>query len=71
MQPRPNHQAFVSYIVNCVGCRDLLEANDAATELLKFDPDFRVSRASAIFPIGSPESREKFDNALRTAGVPE
>ena len=71
MQPHPNHQAFVSYIVNCVGAGDLPEASSAATELLKFDPNFRVSRASAIFPIQSPELRQKFDNALETAGVPE
>jgi adenylate cyclase len=71
MQPYPNHQAFVSYIVNCVGAGDLPEANSAATELLKFDPSFRVSRASAIFPIQSLELRQKFDNALRNAGVPD
>ena len=71
MQPHPNHQAFATYIVNCVGCGDVLEANSAAVELLKFDPSFRVSRAFDIFPTKSPEMRNKIDNALRTAGVPE
>jgi adenylate cyclase len=71
MQPHPNHQAFATYIVNCVGCGDVPEANSAATELLKFDPSFRVSRAFDIFPTKSPEMRNKIDNALRTAGVPE
>jgi adenylate cyclase len=70
MQPHPNHQAFATYIINCVGCGDVLEANSAAAELLKFDPSFRVSRASDIFPTSS-EMRNKIDNALRTAGVPE
>jgi TolB-like protein/class 3 adenylate cyclase len=70
MQPRPNHQAFATYIINCVGGGDVLEAKNAAAELLKFDPSFRVSRASDIFPTSS-EMRNKIDNALRTAGVPE
>jgi TolB-like protein/class 3 adenylate cyclase len=71
MQPYPNLQAFATFIINCVGCGDMLEANSAAVELLKFDPSFRVSRASDIFPTKSPEMRNKIDNALRTAGVPE
>ena len=71
MQPHPNHQAFATYIINCVGCGDVLEANSAAIELLKFDPSFCVSRASDIFPTKSSEMRNKIDDALRTAGVPE
>jgi TolB-like protein len=71
MQPRPNLQAFATYIINCVGCGDLLEAKSAAAELLKFDPNFRVSRAVDIYPTKSSELRNKIDNALRTAGVPE
>jgi len=71
MQPHPNHQAFATYIVNCVGCGDVLEANSAAVELLKFDPSFRVSRAIDIFPTKSPEMRNKIDNALRIANIPE
>lgn len=71
MQPHPNHQGFASYIVNCVGCGDMQEASKTVADLLKFDPSFRVSRAVEIFPIKSLEMRNKFDNALRTAGVPE
>jgi adenylate cyclase len=71
MQPHANHQAFATYIINCVGCRDMSEANSASVELLKFDPSFRVSRAADIFPTKSSEMRGKIDNALRTAGVPE
>jgi adenylate cyclase len=71
MQPRPNLQAFATYIINCVGCGDVLEANSAAVELLKFDPSFRVSRAFDIFPTTSSEMRNKIDSALRAAGVPE
>jgi adenylate cyclase len=71
MQPYPNHQAFATYIINCVGCGDALEANSAVVELLKFDSNFRVSRASDIFPTKSSEMRNKIDSALRAAGVPE
>jgi TolB-like protein/class 3 adenylate cyclase len=71
LQLFPNHQSFATYIVNCVGAGDLAEAKSAATQFLKFDPSFDVSRASAIFPMRSPEHREKFDNALRSAGVPD
>jgi TolB-like protein/class 3 adenylate cyclase len=70
MQPHPNHQAFATYIINCVGCGDVLEAKSAVAELLKFDPSFSVSRASAIFPT-SQGMRNKIDDALRIAGVPE
>jgi len=71
MQPHANHQAFATYIINCVGCGDMLEANSTAVELLKFDPNFRVSRAFDIFPTKSSEMRTKIDNALRAAGLPE
>jgi tetratricopeptide (TPR) repeat protein len=71
MQPHPNLQAFAAYIINCVGCGDVPEANNAAMKLLKFDPSFRISRAFDIFPAKSSEMRDKIDDALRTAGVPE
>ena len=71
LQLFPNHQSFATYILNCVGAGDLAEGKSAATQFLKFDPAFTVSRASAIFPTRSPELREKLDNALRTAGLPE
>jgi hypothetical protein len=57
MQPHPNHQGFASYIVNCVGCGDMLEANKTVADLLKFDPSFCVSRAVDIFPIKSLETQ--------------
>jgi hypothetical protein len=71
MRVFPHPQSFASYIVNCAGSGDLPEAMNAATQLLKCDPAFRVCRAAAIFPIRSPEFREKFDSALRAAGLPE
>jgi TolB-like protein len=71
MQLFPHVQSFGSYIVNCVGAGNLTEAKEAGVQLLKFDPSFRVSQASAIFPTRSPEMRKKLDNALRTAGLPE
>jgi adenylate cyclase len=71
MQLFPHHQSFGAYIVNCVGAGDLGEAKSAASQFLKFDPSFRISRAADIFVIQSPELREKFDDALRVAGIPE
>jgi adenylate cyclase len=71
LQLFPHHQSFATYIANCVGAGDLGEARSATMQFLKFDTSFSVSRASAIFPMRSAEYREKFDNALRTAGVPE
>jgi hypothetical protein len=71
MQLLPHHQSFGAYIVNCVGAGDLGEAKSAASQFLKFDPSFRISRAADIFVIKSPKLREKFDDALRVAGIPE
>jgi TolB-like protein/class 3 adenylate cyclase len=71
IQIRPHLQPFASYIVNSVALGDLPEAREAARRLLEFDPSFRMSRAAAIFLIRSPEYREKFLGALRTAGLPD
>lgn len=71
MQLVPHVQSFAAYIANCVAVGDLLEARKAGIRLLEFDPSFRLSRAAAIFLTRSPEYREKFDHALRTAGLPE
>jgi TolB-like protein/class 3 adenylate cyclase len=71
MQLFPHHQSFGAYIVNCVGAGDLGEAKRTASQFLKFDPSFRISRAADIFVIQTPELREKFHDALRVAGLPE
>ena len=71
IQIRPHFQPFASYIVNSVALGDLPEAREAARRLLEFDPSFRMSGAAAIFLIRSPEYREKFLGALRTAGLPD
>jgi adenylate cyclase len=71
IQLRPHIQPFASYIANSVALGDLPEAKEAARRLLEFDPSFRMSGAAAIFLIRSPEYREKFLSALRTAGLPE
>ena len=70
MQLFPQHQSYGSYIVNCVGAGNLAEANEAAKQLLKYDPTFSISRASAIFPT-LEKLREKLASAFRAAGVPE
>lgn len=71
VQIRPHLQPFASYIVNSVALGDLPEAREAARRLLEFYPSFRMSGAAAIFLIRSPEYREKFLGALRTAGLPD
>lgn len=71
IQLQPHLQPFASYIVSSVALGDLPEAKEAARRLLEFDPSFRVSRAAAIFLIRSPDYREKFLGALRTAGLPD
>jgi adenylate cyclase len=67
----PHLQSYASYIVNCVGAGDVTEAKKAAIQLMEVEPAFRISRAAEIFLIRSPDYREKFDHALRTAGLPE
>jgi adenylate cyclase len=71
MQLFPHHMSFGAYIANCVGAGDLTEARGAAAEFLKFDPNFRVSRAPEIFPARLQKMRQKLDDAFRTAGLPE
>jgi adenylate cyclase len=71
IQLQPHLQPFASYIVSSVALGDLAAAREAARRLLDFDPSFRVSRAADIFLIRSPDYREKFLGALRTAGLPE
>jgi adenylate cyclase len=71
MELYPHHQSFGAYIVNCIGAGDIAEASSTASRLLEMDPDFCVSRAANIFVILASEQRKKFDDALRSAGVPE
>jgi TolB-like protein/class 3 adenylate cyclase len=66
-----DHQSFASYIANCVGVGDSAEAKRAAAQFLKYDPDFSVLRASAIYPMRLLQHRQRIDDALRAAGVPE
>ena len=71
MQLFPHHMSFGAYIANCVGAGDLTEARSAAAEFLKFDPNFRVSRAAEIFTGQVQKMQQKLDDAFRTAGLPE
>ena len=71
LQVFPHHQSFATYIINSVGTGDIADAKSAAAEFLKFDPDFCISRASSIFLMKRQEYRDKIDNALRAAGLPE
>lgn len=67
----PHIQSFSSYICNCVGAADLIEAKRVAGQLMRFDPSFRVSRAASLFITRAPELRLKLDDAFRAAGLPE
>jgi adenylate cyclase len=60
-----------AYIMNSARAGHLVEASEAAAQLLKLQPNFRASHAQDIFPIRLPEARERMAAALRDAGLPE
>jgi len=60
-----------AYIVNAVRTGHTLEAREAATRLLKLQPDFRASHAQKAFPIRSQETQDRIAAALREAGLPD
>jgi TolB-like protein/class 3 adenylate cyclase len=58
-------------IVNCVGAGRAAEAREAAAQLKKLQPDFRISHTHEAFPVRSAAERDRIASALREAGVPE
>ena len=60
-----------AYIVNAVRTGRTLEAREAATRLLKLQPDFRASHAQKAFPVRSQEIQDRIAAALREAGLPD
>jgi hypothetical protein len=60
-----------AYVVNAVRCGQVTEARDVVAQLLKLQPDFRVSHARGAFPVRSLDERERIVSALREAGLPE
>jgi TolB-like protein/class 3 adenylate cyclase len=59
-----------AYIVNAVRAGRVTEAREAATRLMKAQPDFRVTHAGEAFPIRSADLRNQMIMALREAGLP-
>ena len=67
----PDIQAFGSLIANCVAAGQIDEARRVAAELVRLDPNLRISGAHQKYPLSKPEFKTKLAEALRIAGVPE
>lgn len=67
--------SFVFVVLVIAACHAhagrLEQARDAADELRKLDPTFRISKLEGWIPIRRPEHRASFTNGLRLAGLPE
>jgi hypothetical protein len=59
-----------AYIVNAIRAGHVIEAKEAAAQLLKSQPDFRAIHAQEAFPTRSSEMRDRITAALREAGLP-
>jgi adenylate cyclase len=59
-----------AFIVNAVGAGRAAEAREAVAQLLKLQPDFRVSHVQEAFPVRSSDQRDRMTSALREAGLP-
>ena len=70
IQMTANAHTLGAYIVNAIGAGYAAEAEQAAGQLLKRQPDFRTSYAREAFPIRSAAERDRMASALREAGLP-
>jgi TolB-like protein/class 3 adenylate cyclase len=70
IQIMANAHTLGAYIVNAIGAGLAADAEQAAGQLLKRQPGFRVSHASEAFPIRSAAERDRVASALREAGLP-
>ena len=59
-----------AYIVNAIGAGRAAEAQQAAAQLLRSQPDFRATDAPELFPTRSLDLRDQIVAALREAGLP-
>jgi adenylate cyclase len=66
-----NAHTLGAYIVNAVGAGHIAKAQEAVAQLLRLQPDFRVSHAQDAFPVRSSDQRDRIASALREAGLPE
>jgi adenylate cyclase len=71
IQMAENVLSLAAFIVNAISLGRSIEATDAAAQLLKFDPTFRVGRVDHVFPARSADARSRIERALREAGLPE
>jgi len=70
VQMAPNVDSLGAFIVNAASLGRAIEAKDAATRLLKIDPNFRVAHAGDLFPVRSLDWRTRIAKALHEAGLP-
>jgi len=66
-----NAHTLGAYIVNAVRAERGAEAREAVAQLLKLQPDFRVSHAQELFPARLPEEGHRITSAFREAGLPD
>jgi len=65
-----NTHTLGAFIVNAVGSGRTAEAREAVAQLLKLQPEFRVSHVNEAFPVRAPDQRDRMASALREAGLP-
>jgi adenylate cyclase len=70
VQMAPNVDSLGAFIVNAASLGRTIEAKDAATRLLKIDPNFRVAHVGDLYPVRSLDSRTRIAKALHEAGLP-
>ncbi|WP_245286715.1 adenylate/guanylate cyclase domain-containing protein [Bradyrhizobium sp. ARR65] len=63
------HQ-LAAYILNSLGAGRTREAQEAARQFLKLQPEFRASDARTLFPVRLSEAQTRMVAAFKAAGVP-
>jgi tetratricopeptide (TPR) repeat protein len=66
-----NAHTLGALIVNLAGAGRAAEAREAVAQLVKLQPDFRVSHVHEAFPVRSIDERNRMATALREAGLPD
>jgi TolB-like protein/class 3 adenylate cyclase/Tfp pilus assembly protein PilF len=66
-----NAHTLGALIVNLIGAGREAEAREAVAQLVKLQPDFRVSHVNEAFPVRSADERNRMVDALRKAGLPD
>jgi TolB-like protein/class 3 adenylate cyclase len=66
-----NAHTLGALIVNLAGAGRDVEARETVAQLVKLQPDFRVSHVHEAFPVRSADERNRMATALREAGLPD